>query len=115
MALKATVGDIQGTKGTVETIQIVPGENGTVVTIATVLYGTNANGPISIPLNPDGTSFNLTVLPGSNLLQVTLFSPNQTDGSAIAQQTSNGATTVLEDDLEFVNGVAVWSPEILGV
>ena len=115
MALKEIVGDIQGAKGTVETIQIVPGESGTVVTIATVLYGTDANGPISVPLNSDKKSFDLTILPGSNLLQVTLFSPNQTDGSAIAQQASNGATTVLEDDIQFVNGVAVWSPEIVGV
>lgn len=115
MALKQTLGDFQGAKGAVETIQIVPGESGTVVTIATIFYGTNANGPISVPVNSDKKSFNLTILPGSNLLQVTLFSPNQTDGSAIAQQTSNGATTVLEDDIELVNGVAVWSPEIVGV
>jgi hypothetical protein len=114
MALKPTIGDIQGPKGAVETIQIVPGQSGTVVTIAKVLYGTDANGPISVPVNSDKKSFNITILPGSNLLQVTLFSPNKTDGSAIAQQTSNGATTVLEDDIEFVNGVAVWSPEILG-
>jgi hypothetical protein len=115
MALKEIVGDIQGAKGAVETIQIVPENNGTVVTISTVLYGTDANGPISVPISADKKSFNLTILPGSNLLQVTLFSPNQTDGSAIAQQTSSGATTVLEDDIEFVNGVAVWSPEIVGV
>ena len=115
MALQQTQGDIQGTKGAVETIQIVPGESGTVVTITNVLYGTDANGPISVPINSDKKSFNLTILPGSNLLQVTLFSPNKTDGSAIAQQTSNSATTVFEDDIEFVNGVAVWSPEIVGV
>jgi hypothetical protein len=115
MALKEIPGDIQGAKGTVETIQIVPGQRGTVVTIASVFYGTDANGPITIAINPDKTSFNLTILPGSNLLQVTLFSPNQIDSSAIAQQTSNGTTTVLEDDIEFVSGAAVWSPEILGV
>jgi len=115
MALKEIPGDIQGAKGTVETIQIVPGQRGTVVTIASVLYGSDANGPSAVAINPDKTSFNLTVLPGSNLLQVTLFSPNQIDGTAIAQQILNGATTVLEDDIEFVGGVAVWSPEILGV
>jgi hypothetical protein len=115
MALKEVVGDIQGAKNTVETIQIVPGESGTVVTIASILYGTDANGPITVTPNSDNKSFNLTILPGSNLLQVTLFSPNQTDGSAKAQQTSSGSTTVLEDDIEFVNGVAVWSPEIVGV
>jgi hypothetical protein len=116
MALTQTQGDIQGTTGAVETIQIVPGENGTVVTITTVLYGTNANGPISVPLNADKKSFNLTILQGSNLLQVTLFSPNQTDGSAIAQQqAATGGPIELEDDIEFVGGVAVWSPEIVGV
>jgi hypothetical protein len=115
MTLKEIPGDIQGTKGEVETIQIVPGQRGTVVTIASAFYGSNANGPISVTINPDKQSFDLTILPGSNLLQVTLFSPNQIDGSAIAEQVSNGVTTVLEDDIEFVNGVAVWSPEILGV
>jgi hypothetical protein len=115
MALTEVPFDIQGTKGSVETIQIVPGQAGTVVTIATVFYGADANGPIEVTTNPDKKSFNLTILPGSNLLQVTLFSPNQTDGSAMAQQTAGGATTVLEDDIEFVNGVAAWSPEIVGV
>lgn len=115
MALTQTQGDLQGRTGAVESIQIVPGESGTVVTITTVLYGTNANGPISIPVNSDKKSFNLTILQGSNLLQVTLFSPNQTDGSAIAQQpTATGAPVELEDDIEFVGGVAIWSPEIVG-
>jgi hypothetical protein len=115
MALRETIGDIQGAKGAVETIQIVPGESGTLVTIVTVLYGTDTDGPIKVLINPDKESFNLTILPGSNLLQVTLFSPNRTDGSAIAQQMSDGTTIVVEDDIEFVNGVAVWSPEIVGV
>lgn len=116
MALTQTQGDLQGKTGAVETIQIVPGESGTVVTITAVLYGTNANGPIVIPLNPGKKSFSLTILQGSNLLQVTLFSPNQTDGGAIAQQVSaTGQTIELEDDIELVGGVAVWSPEIVGV
>ncbi len=85
------------------------------VSIVQVLYGSNANGPIQVPANADGASFHLTILPGANLLQVSLFSPNQIDGSAEALQTSNGVTTVLEDDIEFLNGVAVWNPEILGV
>jgi|CZKJ01.1.fsa_nt_gi hypothetical protein len=117
MALQQTQGDIQGTKGAVETIQIVPGESGTVVTIVPpVLYGTDANGPISVPINSDKKSFNLTILQGSNLLQVTLFSPNPTDGTAIAQQqAATGGPNELEDDIEFVSGVAIWSPEIVGV
>ncbi len=115
-ALTQVQGDIQGKTGAVETIQIVPGESGTVFAITTVLYGTNARGPISVPINADKKSFNLTILQGSNLLQVTLFSPNQTDGSAIAQQQSaTGAPIELEDDIEFVSGVAIWSRQIVGV
>jgi hypothetical protein len=116
MALTQIQGDIEGTVGAVETIQIVPGESGTVVSITSVLYGTNASGPIAIPLNSDKKSFNLTILQGSNLLQVTLFSPNPTDGTAIAQQqAAAGGPNELEDDIEFVSGVAIWSPEIVGV
>jgi hypothetical protein len=116
MALKEVPGDIQGAKNTVETIEMVPGEGAPVFTITGVFYGTNANGPISVPLNADKKSFSLTILPDSNVLQVTLFSKNKTDGCcAIAQQTSNGVSTPLEDDIEFVQGVAVWSPIIAGV
>jgi hypothetical protein len=114
MALKEVPGDIEGTTGSVETIQIVPGQDDTVVTIASVFYGTDANGPISIPLNADNKSFSLTILSGSNMLQVSLFDQNKSDGSAIAQQVSNGSTNLLEPDIEFVQGVAVWSPIIVG-
>ncbi len=114
MALKEIPGDLSGTKGTVETIQIVPNDVATVLKIVSILYGTNAAGPVAVPVNADGKSFDLAILPGNNLLQVTLFSPNPVDGLATAQELLGGVVTILKDDIEFVGGVAVWSPEILG-
>jgi hypothetical protein len=115
MPLQEIPGDLQGTTGAVEEIQIVPASPGTVVSIARILYGTNAAGPIKVPVNADKTSFDLTILPGSNLLQVVLFSPNKSDSGAVAQQTAGGVVTTLADDIEFLNGLAVWTPEILGI
>ena len=114
MALQEVPGDITGKVGAVETIQIVPGAIGVDVTITSVLYGTNAAGPIKVKLNNDHVSFDLTILSGNNLLQVVLFSPDKVDGNAIAQQTNGGGVSILEDDIEFVGGLAVWTPEILG-
>jgi hypothetical protein len=114
MALQKIPGDIQGKTGAVETIQIAPADKNTHVTIASVLYGIDENGPVDIPVKADGKTFDLTIMAGANLLQVTLFSPDPVDGSATAKQGSGKNTNSLEDDIEFVGGLAVWSPEILG-
>jgi hypothetical protein len=117
MALQQIPGDLKSTTGKVETIEIVPDDPATVVSIVSVLYGTNAAGPVKVPVKTDGKTFDLTILGGSNVLQVTLFSPNSGDGFATAQQPPSGAgqpSLELEDGIEFFGGLAVWSPEILG-
>ncbi|RSL18009.1 hypothetical protein EDE15_3565 [Edaphobacter aggregans] len=117
MALQQVPGDLQSTTGKVETIEIVPDDPTTVISIVSVLYGTNANGPIPVPIKVDGKTFDLTILAGNNLLQITLFSPNSTDGFATAQQPPSAVgkpPLELEGDIEFFGGLAIWSPNILG-
>lgn len=117
MALQQIPGDLKSTTGKVETIEIVPDDPATVVSIVSVLYGTTAAGPAKIAVKADGKTFDLTILGGSNVLQVTLFSPNSSDGFATARQSASlvGQPPIeLEDGIEFFGGLAIWSPEILG-
>jgi hypothetical protein len=109
MPLQAVPGDLNGTTGAKETIQIVAVTPNMTVTIASIIYGSKP-----VTLNADGQSFDITILAGTNRLQVTLFSPDNTNGSAAARQSLGGAITALDDDIEFVGGVAVWSPDIVG-
>jgi hypothetical protein len=113
MALQQISWDIQGKTGSVESIEFVPTGGTTTVSIVSVGYGDGVTNPPTI--SSDRTSFQITVLKGPNVLNVLLFSPDKTDGSAKAQQTTGGVTDVLEEEIDFQNGSAIWHQKIFGV
>lgn len=115
MAITPVVGDLEATRGSLETIQLTPCGPGTVNRIVSVIYGASAAGPTSItPIS--GDTFRVTVLPGMNLLQVVLNSTVAAAQTVMAQQpaTGGGSPTILDDGIDIIGGLGVWSPWING-
>lgn len=114
MPLTPIIGGYEGQAGSKETIQITPTGPASVNKIWSVLHGSDLANAKQIPLDPAGDSFAITVLPGTNQLQVLLASSSKEIQTVVAQQPPGGPQFILEDDIEINGGVGTWTPQIFG-
>jgi hypothetical protein len=112
VALTPVTGDIQAPTDSNETIQVVPNDPGSTITIMAVSY---AGDLTAAKISADGTSFTITIKNGMCLLYVWLFSPDKVDGSATIQQTNAGATTIFEPFFQLSGGRGTWFQKVLGL
>ena len=112
MALTPVPGDLQAPTGSQETVEVVPNNSGSIVTIVTVSYGGDTS---AAQISQDGTNFTITIKNGQWPLYVFLHSPDPVDGSVKVQQTSGGNVTVLTPFLPLRGGIAIWRQDVLGV
>jgi hypothetical protein len=112
MALTPVPGDLQAPTGSQETVQVVPNNPGSIVTIVSVSYGGDTG---AAQISQDGTSFTITIKNGQQALFVFLHSPDPVDGSVKIQQTSGGNVTVLTSFLPLRAGIAIWRQDVVGV
>lgn len=114
MPITPIIGGFESQSGNKETIQITPTGPASINRIWSVLHGLDAASAKQIPLDPSGDSFTITVLAGTNHLQVLLNSSSNEIQTVVAQQPPGGPEHILEDDIEINGGVGTWTPQIIG-
>jgi hypothetical protein len=114
MPIKPIIGGFECQAGSQETIQMTPTGPACINRIWSVLHGLDAASAKQIPLDASGDSFTITILPGTNHLQVLLQSASNEIQTVVVQQPPGGAEFILEDDIEINGGVGTWTPQIVG-